>query len=667
MKKYIQISFFATVLCSVLLFSSCTDFLTEDNKAGETADLTYSTESGIRGLVSSCYAFARGIYGKEAGLGLCETGTDLFYFGQDNKQVPLNDYTLTSASLEMATTGNPSLDHYWELFYCAVDAANNAIKFVPQNKAISETTKNAYLGEAYFLRAFYNFHLVNVWGDVPYNDAPISSVSTEAYRVPEATIYDNILADLAQAETYFQSGNLVSKSVAKGRAYYWAARALKARVLLYKASWLRDTPSYALAAAEADAVIGSGEFSFYNNYFDGWDMKNEDITTNKEGIFAVTYSDKIGAADKENVIPKRYKTDASGAPLNYNEIITRKGYNGQGGSVMHMMFVSLWSNGCTDIKGDVFVRVVDAATETVKHTQTGVAVRVAEKYSPYSRGFTRYLPSLYLWETLESIRATDQRPEVTLLTAYTIAPGLEGSSTTYPLMKDTAIYYSPLDGNSSEGQAKQAWAKDRYRIQFAYNGDIPVYTSGNPAVAVPTSVGKPISDVYGNNRYADAKISGRSSFPAIQKFADNVYVSGFGTWETSKRDAIVLRLAEMYLIKAEAQINGAPGDALATINTLRDVRAIPGKVVENRRNGSVTIDTILEERAIELCGEQQRWFDLKRTHKLEQYVKERNAQASPNFDASIHYLRPIPQAQMDAVSNKSNAPAEGKFWQNPGY
>lgn len=39
--------------------SSCSDFLDEENKVGETADLTYSTSSGIQGLVSSCYSFAR--------------------------------------------------------------------------------------------------------------------------------------------------------------------------------------------------------------------------------------------------------------------------------------------------------------------------------------------------------------------------------------------------------------------------------------------------------------------------------------------------------------------------------------------------------------------------------------------------------------------------------
>ena len=94
------------------------------------------------------------------------------------------------------------------------------------------------------------------------------------------------------------------------------------------------------------------------------------------------------------------------------------------------------------------------------------------------------------------------------------------------------------------------------------------------------------------------------------------------------------------------------------MNQLRDVRAITGK--DNKRTGTVTIDTILEERAIELCGEMQRWFDLKRTKKLVDYVKTRNAQAKANI-AQKHYYRPIPQVQMDAVTNKD------EFKQNDEY
>lgn len=648
-----KINLVIVALCSTLIMSSCSDFLEENNKVGETADLTYSTATGIKGLVGSCYSFARGWYGKEPSLGLAEMGSDLFYYGFDNKQKSLNSYSITALTMP-GVNDNACLDEYWELFYNAVDVCNNALYFVPKNTVINETDRNIYMGEAYFLRAFYYFHMVNMWGDIPYNDAPITSFSTTPVRMPEAEVYGKILADLDNSIASFDAANYKTK--ADGRANYWAARALKARVLLYEASWLGKTASYALAKAEAEAVIGSGIASFYTNYSDMWYMGNEDASKNQESIFGITYSSDLKT--NVNCIPKRYRTDASGNPLEYNSLITRTGYT-RGGNAMLLMFVSMWNNGASDLGGngkEVFVRPLAEASYYVTNTVTNEKVYVAEHYSPYGRGFTRYLPSLYLWDLLEKNRATDQRADATLLTAYTIPAGLAGSSKKYPLMQDTAIYYCPLDGNSPEGITKQNWAKNRYRIQFMHNGDIPVYTTGDAGSALPTEANKATSDVYGDNRYAN-NIGGWKSYPGLKKFLDNKFDPNYPTHDISYRDFIVMRLSEMYLIKAECEIY-AGGDPLATINVLRDVRAISGK--NNKRTGAVTIDTILEERAIELCGEMQRWFDLKRTHKLVDYVKARNAQAKTNIGTK-HYYRPIPQVQMDAITNPD------VFKQNPDY
>lgn len=671
--KFKTYKYWALSLLMTGAMASCSDFLEEVNKAGATADLTYNTKSGIEGLLATCYSYSRAWYGKEAGLGLSEMGSDLFYYGYDNKQKSVNDYSLTDESLDGNSANNPCLDHYWEAFYCAVDVCNTALKYIPGNTAINDAKRNQYLGEAYFLRAFYYLHMVNIWGPIPYNSEPVTTVITDPKRVSEEEIYSYILADLDLSIAAFEAANYTVKT--EGRANYWAAKALKARTLLYAASWLGKNSIftnteysgkdlYALAQAEAQAVIGSGIASFYDNYEDTWSMNNESVAVNKEAIWGVVYSSDITTT--ANCIPRRYATDDNGNNKDFGSLITRTGYS-RGGNAMLLMFVSMWNNGANDLGGngkETFIRVTGESSSYVTNIVTKQSVYVADTYSKYGRGFTRYLPSLYLWNLLNAHRATDQRTNATLLEAYTIAPGLERSSKKYPNIQDTAIYYCPLDGNSPEGIAQQEWAKNRYRIQFASNGDIPVYTSSDPASALPTVAAVKTSAVYGDDRYNTYKIGGWCSYPGIKKFLDNVYNPSYPTHDISSRDAVVLRLAEMYLIKAECQLYTESGSAaMSTINELRQIRAISG--TDNTLSGSADLETILEERAIELCGEQQRWFDLKRTKTLVARVKAYNAQGSANVK-STHLLRPIPQAQMDAVTNRSYVVGSG-FWQNEGY
>ena len=701
MKKIFALFIAATALVG---FTACNDFLEEDNKTGMTADLTYQTESGIEGLVKSCYAYTRGWWGKEAGLGLTECGSDLFLAGFDNKQKSLTSYNISARSLDGNTADDAVLDHYWEMFYDAIDVCNNALVYIPQNTLITDQKKEQYLGEVKFLRALYYLQMVATWGPIPYNTEPVSAVNTTPVRTPESEIYTNILADIDQAIAHFRACNFTDKKANGGleaRATLYAALALKARAALYAASWLGNSSLYATAQSAAEEVINNSGASFYDRYSDVWNLNNEAVQDNKEAIWGVYYNNDLTV---ENCIPYRYKTNASGTHLSFNSLITRTGYS-RGGSAMNLMFVPMWNNGNGgDVGGNgtgadrLFVRVLGSSTASIKSAMTGQQVQVDKYYSPYGRGFTRYTTTPFLWKICAESMAKDQRGDATMLTHYNIPEGLQKNREKfYPKMGqfmkdpevayaetgnyfnqgDTAIYYCYMDGDSPEGKAMQAWAKDRYRIQFAFGGDIPVYNSG-AMTAVPTQVAKATSDVYGDNRFNNVNIGGWKSYPGLKKFLDDQYDSRYPTHDISYRDAIVFRLSEMYLIKAECQLaSGNAANAMATINQLRAARAIKGQ--DNSLSGNCDINTILDERAIELCGEQQRWFDLKRTHTLLDRVKNYNGQGAGNIQA-IHYYRPIPEAEMEACTNVITAPAsqDGNgvlqysstadgMWQNPGY
>jgi hypothetical protein len=167
--------------------------------------------------------------------------------------------------------------------------------------------------------------------------------------------------------------------------------------------------------------------------------------------------------------------------------------------------------------------------------------------------------------------------------------------------------------------------------------------------------------VYDRNTTYNSDEGGkdRTHYVSLQKFDDPTRAATGE--EESARDAFVIRLAEMYLIAAEAQFNLSNSSKAADyINAIRKRAAIPGHEAEMQISAAdISLDFILDERARELVGEQLRWFDLKRTGKLADRIKK-SPDVAKNFQP-FHVLRPIPQDQIDAVTNKT------EFTQNIGY
>ncbi|GAB4004156.1 RagB/SusD family nutrient uptake outer membrane protein [Spirosoma migulaei] len=159
---------------------------------------------------------------------------------------------------------------------------------------------------------------------------------------------------------------------------------------------------------------------------------------------------------------------------------------------------------------------------------------------------------------------------------------------------------------------------------------------------------------------ANGTVKDNLRYPSLSKFMDPTRPSL--NEAQSARDVFVIRLAEVYLIAAEAQMKLGNLQAAADyINVLRTRAAKAGKAAAMQITSTqVTLDFILDERARELAGEQIRWFDLKRTGKLVERVKAYAPDNAVNIQ-DYHVLRPIPQTQLDAVTNKT------EFAQNQGY
>ncbi len=216
------------------------------------------------------------------------------------------------------------------------------------------------------------------------------------------------------------------------------------------------------------------------------------------------------------------------------------------------------------------------------------------------------------------------------------------------------IYYAP------------AWATDA-DIE-AWKADDPQGLKKNTIISKSVAEGG-IAPAWNAPETYTVRRSMDYGVPCIKKFDDYTEASMSNrSSQCSTHDVVVSRLGEAYLIAAEAYIQmGDKSKAAQLINTLRKR---PGTIKPGYENemaataAQMNIDYLLDERAREMAGEYVRWMDLKRTHKLVEYVTKYNEDGvteaqMKGADGKYKILRPIPQ---DAIDKNQN-----KVEQNPGY
>ena len=146
------------------------------------------------------------------------------------------------------------------------------------------------------------------------------------------------------------------------------------------------------------------------------------------------------------------------------------------------------------------------------------------------------------------------------------------------------------------------------------------------------------------------------TYPWVKKFDDPMAV----TRSDNSRDFFLFRLAETYLLRAEAKINqGKSGDD--------DINAVRARSWDVLSEGA-DIDDLLDERGRELMGECKRWMDLRRTGKIVERVSMHNPTVKRYLDLGYEPFgpsngkalkRPIPT---DVIIRDN-----GEYGQNIGY
>jgi starch-binding outer membrane protein, SusD/RagB family len=542
--------FLLSTIAIVIVFTACQKKLEEYNPSGLTASTVYTKAVGFETLVNAAYSYSRYWYGKEEGYQLSEMGTDIWTSGTGDVFPQVSQYN----NLQGNNTG--ILDLEWNSFYAAINLCNTGITNIAAVSDYTATQKATREGELRFLRAFYNWHVVETWGGVQLTTIPSSGVITTASRTSVDSFYTQIFADLQ-----FAVANLPLTSSDYGRATQPVAKAFLARMYLTRGQ-------NAQAIALANDVIKNYGFSLLPAYSDLWDMGK---LKNKEVVWAVDYSTNLALNDLAS------STFPSG--------------HSRGSNNGHLMFLMVYDQ----VNTSILIRDI-----------------------PNGRPFNRYMPTLSFLNLFDD--DNDGRYAASFQTVWRANKTATGFA-----LGDTAAFASKAVIPPAVMASKKYTTYDQSKT-YAANG-VPVQ---------------------------------RKFYVSLKKFKDSTRASL--SEAQSARDAYVIRLAEMYLIAAEAEVNiGKTDSAAYYVNIIRTRAALPGKTAQMQVTpAQMNLDFILDERARELAGEQLRWFDLKRTGKLIDRIKKMNPDAAI-YVQPFHTIRPIPQSQIDAVTNKSAFP------QNQGY
>ncbi len=317
--------------------TACNDFLEEAPILSQSDELTLSTIDGLDAAVAGAYSplASYAWYGCEV-ISINEMKTSN---GKKNMSNPWDTGRFSDEyNLSWSETTTASL---WSYAYYVISAANNVIDALDGVEG-DEDTKNNLKAECLFLRALAHFDLVRMYA-MPYeyqsgaqDGVPIvlhTDSSAKPARNTVSEVYEQILADLLEAEGLMDSSYERDGDDTKAYANIYAIQALIARASLY-------CHKYQQAADYATKVISSGEYRLWtvDELTDGA-IYAVDVPSDGEVIFEV-YGSKSNSYDP-------YRDSICN--------MTTPGGYGDGGAALDI--VNLYED--SDVRGTIFIHDED--------------------------------------------------------------------------------------------------------------------------------------------------------------------------------------------------------------------------------------------------------------------------------------------------------------------
>jgi len=250
-----------------LTLGSCHDYLQEDLQGTFSSATFYKSQSDALVAIN-------GVYNATA---FVNTMNQLWVFGD----VASDDAVKGGLSGDQSDIQNIDQFNYvrtntvlanvWQYYYEGISRANYLLYYVPAI-TMDGTLKNRILGEAKFLRAYFYFNLVNIYGEIPLKlQPPLNASLINVPKSPVADVYHQIETDLADAAKVLPK---VYSTGDAGRATKGAAFGLLAKAHLYRQEWTD-------ALTAIDSLEASASYSlvhvFKNNFLDSTQNNTESI------------------------------------------------------------------------------------------------------------------------------------------------------------------------------------------------------------------------------------------------------------------------------------------------------------------------------------------------------------------------------------------------------
>lgn len=290
------------IILSIILFAvvvtGCRDFLQEDVRGVISPDNFYHSDIEAKQAANGLYDtfHSRSLYGDWQGI------NTFTYFGADviatnrpfGGNSAITNYTMTESNYANAYS-------VWQELFRVVGDANSVLSNIISNSDLSKETVSTTTGEALFMRAFAYYHLTVLWDDVPYfrDDLTLGEISVLG-RSSSETIRSEMVADLSKIENEALLPSDISSSSDQGRVTIWAAKALKARYMLWQKDWIG-------ALNSAKDIIANSPHDLLSNFEDVFSLDNN--MYNNEIIWALDYTKDLAGSTRTDSFNPRLRDE----------------------------------------------------------------------------------------------------------------------------------------------------------------------------------------------------------------------------------------------------------------------------------------------------------------------------------------------------------------------